>query len=61
MLWTAFLVLLIILLMGFSIQAGWLLIDMFLVVAFGGAGHGPIERAPKGELGAKVFHTPEAA
>ena len=36
MLWTAFLVLLVLSLMGLSIQLGWLLIHLFLAVAFGG-------------------------
>jgi uncharacterized membrane protein YjdF len=36
MLWTSSIVLLILCLIGFSIQAGWVLISWFLVVAFGG-------------------------
>lgn len=50
MLWTASIVLLILCLIGFSIQVGWALIHLFLVVAFGGAGHQPTERAPSGDL-----------
>jgi hypothetical protein len=37
-LWTAFIVLLIFVLIGLSIQLGWVLIRLLLVVGFGGAG-----------------------
>lgn len=50
MLWTAFVVLLIFWLMGFSIEVGWLMICLLLVVGFRGAGHQPTERAPNGDL-----------
>ncbi len=50
MLWTASIVLLILCLIGFSIQVGWVLIHLFLLVAFGGAGHQPTERTPSGDL-----------
>jgi hypothetical protein len=43
-LWTAFMVFMILCLMGLSIQLGWALIHLLLVVGFGGAGHQPIER-----------------
>lgn len=46
MLWTAFTVILILWLMGFSIQLGWALIHLLLVVGFGDAGHQPTERVP---------------
>lgn len=36
MLWTAFIVLLVLSLMGLSIQLGWILIHFFLAVVFGG-------------------------
>ena len=61
MLWTASMVLLILCLIGFSIQVGWVLIHLFLVVAFGGAGHQPLKLAPNGDLGWQVFHNPETA
>lgn len=35
MFWTAFIVLLVLCLMGLSIQLGWVLIQFFLVVMFG--------------------------
>ena len=59
MLWTASMMLLILCLMGFSIQVGWVLIRLFLVVAFGGAGHQPTDRARNGDLAGRVF--PETA
>lgn len=43
-LWTAYIVLLVLWLMGFSIQLGWTLIDLLLVAGFGGAGHQPVGR-----------------
>ncbi len=43
-LWTAFIVLLVLWLMGFSIQLGSALIHLLLIVGFGGAGHQPIGR-----------------
>ncbi len=43
-LWTAYMVLLMLWLMGLSIQLGWALIHLVLVVGFGGAGYQPIER-----------------
>jgi hypothetical protein len=43
-LWTAYMVLLMLWLMGLSIQLGWALIHLLLVVGFGGAGHQSIER-----------------
>jgi hypothetical protein len=43
-LWTAYMVLLMLWLMGLSIQLGWALIHLVIVVGFGGAGHQPIER-----------------
>jgi hypothetical protein len=46
-LWTAFIVLLSLWLMGFSIQVGWLLIDSLLVLGFR-AGHQPTERQRAG-------------
>ena len=50
MLWTAYTVLLILWLLGFSIQVGWALIHLLLVVGFGGAGHRPTEWTPNGDL-----------
>lgn len=41
---TAFMVLLVLCLIGLSIQLGWLLIHLLLVIGFGGAGNQPIER-----------------
>jgi hypothetical protein len=48
-------------LIGSSIQAGWVLIHLFLLVAFGGAGHQPSKLPPNGELGWQVFHNPDTA
>ena len=45
MLWTAYIVLLMLWLMGLSIELGRALIHLLLFVGFGGAGHQPIERA----------------
>jgi hypothetical protein len=47
-------VLLILCLIGFSIQVGWLLIHLFLAVAFGGLDHQTIKLAPNGDLGWRV-------
>jgi hypothetical protein len=49
-LWTAFVVLLNFWLMGFSIEVGWLMICLLLVVGFRGAGLQPTEQAPNGDL-----------
>jgi hypothetical protein len=40
-LWTAYIVLLMVCLMGLSVQLGWALIHWFLSIGFGGAGHQP--------------------
>ena len=48
MLWTAFIVILILWLMGCSIQLGWALIHLLLIVGFGGAGHQPSEAGVAG-------------
>lgn len=58
MLWTASIVLLILCLIGFSIQAGWLLISLLLVVAFGRTDRQPAEQSPNGDLVWRVFHNP---
>ena len=47
MLWTAFIV---ILAMGFSIEAGWAIIYLLLAGLFGGTGHQPIEQMPNADL-----------
>lgn len=57
MLWTAFIVLLLLWLMGFSIQAGSALIHLLLAVGFGAAAHQPAVRVPNVDL-IKVAHLP---
>jgi hypothetical protein len=50
MLWSTTIVLLILCLIGLSIQLGWVLIHLLLVVAFGGAGHLPAQLASNDDL-----------
>ena len=47
MLWTA---LIVILVMGFSIQVGWVIIYLLLACLFGRTGHQPTEQMPSADL-----------
>lgn len=56
MLWTSFIVLLVLCLMGLSIQLGWIMIHFFLAVAFGG-----YRAAPPVDIQPRVFSRLPAA
>ncbi len=47
MLWTAFVVILVI---GFSIEVGWAIIYLLLAGLFGRTGHQPTKQLPKADL-----------
>jgi hypothetical protein len=59
MLSTALIALLILCLMGLSIQVGWGLTHLLLVIAFGGVGHQQADGASYGELGGRYFAIPK--